>query len=83
MNDLSKPSVDAAIRRQYAPPPQGLLGNMRDPVNMRAREEYNRYAIEAQQRGEPALPFDAWMKQYMTQPQQPDVIQKLRGLLGM
>ena len=83
MNDLSKRSVGAAIQQQYAPAPQGLLGNARDPINMRARQEYNRYALEAQQRGEPVVPFEAWTKQYMTQPQQPDMLQKLKGLLGM
>ena len=88
-NSLSKRSVGAAIQGGYPQPqPQGLLGNARDPINMRARQEYSRYAIEAQQRGEPAMPFDAWMKQYMTtpQPQQapsPGMMQQLRGLLGM
>jgi len=90
MGDLSKQSVDDAIRRQYAPAPQGLLGNMRDPVNMRARLEYNKYATEMQQQGQPAAPFEVWVKQYMTtpapQPQQapsPGMMQQLRGLLGM
>ena len=83
MSQFSKENVLRTIQQQSAPPPQGLLGNMRDPVNMRARQEYNRYAIERQQQGLPAAPFEEWMKQYMTQPQQPNMMQRLRGLLGM
>jgi len=88
MSDLSKQSVMDAIQQQNAPAPMGLLGNARDPVNMRARQEYTRYAIEQQQQGLPAAPFEEWMKQYMTMPQpaqqapEPGMMQRLRGLLG-
>ena len=76
MGDLSKESVRKAIEEQYARPPQvapqgllGVPGTPRDPLAMRARQEYNRYAIEMQQQGLPPLPFEDWQKQNLAPPQ--------------
>ncbi len=86
MNDLSKDAVMREIMRQHQPPPQGLLGNMRDPVNMRSRQEYTRYVLQQQEQGMPAMPFEDWQRQYMQQPAAPagpGMMERLRGLLGM
>lgn len=95
-NSLSKESVARAIDDIRRPPPAapqgGLLapvGTPRDPIGMRARQEYNNYVVQMALQGQPALPFEQWHAQFMKppavqQPQQPpaSMFEKFRGLLG-
>lgn len=73
---MSKEAVLAEIARQSGqqpmPPVGGLLGvpgTPRDPLAMRARQEYTRYALEMQQQGMAPLPFEEWQKQNLQPPQ--------------
>lgn len=74
---LSKEAVLAAInaQQQGGAPMGGLLGmgvpgTPRDPLAMRARQEYTRYAMEMQQQGMAPLPFEEWQRRNLQPPQQ-------------
>lgn len=82
--DLSKRRVMEEISKQGQPPmaPSGGMGLLgvpgtpRDPLAMRARQEYTKYAEQMMQQGMQPIPFEEWQRQNLAPPKpQP------RGLL--